>query len=179
MFGKRVKKNLLCNSMPSPYKVRPRSLSSRCATVNTTLSSQCSGGCGPGFHLGAQLPQGVWICRPDGEVSQRPVACSKGRASQAGCLSCVQRVCKHAPSHLPCAVHTHIIRAHTHTHSHMHTHMHAPSQVLDDIAHFHIRQLLINSLSAFIRVKCLRSHELGAQEEFIVGKVRGLCLCGS
>lgn len=40
---------------------------------------------------------------------------------------------------------------------------------------FKIRQSLIDSLSTFLQVKCLRSHPLKAEEEYIIGKVRKQC----
>eukprot|EP00983_Pelagomonas_calceolata_P053985 1143517-Pelagomonas_calceolata.AAC.12 len=49
-------------------------------------------------------------------------------------------------------------------------------QVLDDAIMFKIRQYVIDSMSTFLHVKCLRSHPLRAEEEYIIGKV-SLCLC--
>lgn len=40
---------------------------------------------------------------------------------------------------------------------------------------FRIRQSLINSLATFLDVKCLRTHPLKAQEEYIIGKVGDVC----
>lgn len=37
---------------------------------------------------------------------------------------------------------------------------------------YHIRRMLINSLEAFLAVKCLKTDEFQAEEEIVIGKVR-------
>lgn len=47
------------------------------------------------------------------------------------------------------------------------THM----QVMDDAVMFQIRQSLLDSLSTFLAVKCLRTHPFEPEEEYVIGKV--------